>query len=122
AAGLHDHRIALRTARNVERAEHREILAAMIELMQRVRPEELPGFLVPNEGVVVPAVPQAEHNPGKLARAFVALAVLVVLFAIEIARLVLLTGRHEVPAGAAAAQVIERRELPRHVERLVVAR
>ena len=62
----------------------------MVELMQPVRPEELPAILVTHKSVVVPAVPQAEHDTGKLASTLVALAVFVVLFAIEIARFVFL--------------------------------
>ena len=80
------------------------MLAAMIEVMQFFGMEELPGFLVADEGIVVPGVPQSDDDAGELARAVVALAVLVMLFAIEIARLVLLARGDEIPARPAAAE------------------
>ena len=122
AAGLHDHWMALRRARNVERAEHRKMLAAMVEVVQFFRMKELPGFLVAREGIVVPGIPQSEDNAGELARPVVALAVLVMFFAAEIARLVFLARGDEIPTGAAAGEPVERSELARDVERLVVAR
>src|SRR6516162_4886276 len=97
------------------------MLAAVIKVMQLVGMEELPGRLVADEGVVVPGVPKADDDAGELARPVVALAVLVVFFAAEVARLVLLAGGDEVPPCPPSRQPIERGELARHVERLVVA-
>jgi len=44
-----------------------------------------------------------------------------VLLEAEIQRLVRIARRHYIPSGAAAADVIERREFPRDVIRLVVS-
>src|SRR5580692_2409554 len=97
------------------------MLATVIEVVQLLGMKELPGVLVADKGIVVPGIPQAEDNAGELARAVVALAVIVMFFAAEIARLVLLARSDQVPPGPAAAQMIERREFARDVERLVVA-
>ena len=70
---------------------------------------------VADEGVVRPAVPQARHHVVELARAPIALAVLHVLVEPEIERRVRVRGGDDVPAGAAAAQVIERGEAARDV-------
>ena len=75
----------------------------MIEIMQLAGLEELTGFLVADEGIVVPGVPQAQHHPGKLAGALITFAVLVVLLAAEVASLVFLSRRHQIPAGTAVA-------------------
>ena len=122
AARLHDDRPSLRGPRHIERPAHREELAFVIERMQPLRIEKLPAGLVADEGVVVPAVPQRGDDIGEFAGAFVALAVLEVLIAAEILRFFLLARRDQVPAGAAAADMVEGGELARHVIRLVVAR
>ena len=62
-----------------------------------------------------PAVPQPGHHVVELARAAVALAVLHMLVQPEIERRVRIGGGDDVPAGAAAAQMIERGEAPRDV-------
>ena len=71
-AGLHHHRLALRRALHVSGTAHLEMLAHVIEEMQLVRVEGKPGLLVGDEGVVVPAVPQAQHDLGEFARPIVA--------------------------------------------------
>ena len=70
---------------------------------------------VADEGVVGPAVPQAGHHVVELARAAIALAVLHVLVEAEIQRRIGIGGGDDVPAGAAAAEVIERGEAARDV-------
>ena len=114
--------MALRRARDVERAADLEVLALVIERMQLRRIEELPARLVAHEGVVVPAVPQRGDHLGEFVGALVALGVAIVRVAVEVQRLGRHAGGDQVPAGAPAADVIERGELPRHMERLVVAR
>src|SRR5258707_7676615 len=42
--------MTLRRARDIERAEHRKMLAAVVEVVQLFRMEELPGFLVADKG------------------------------------------------------------------------
>lgn len=65
------------------------MLAAMIEVVQFFGMEELSGFLVADKSIVVPGIPQPEDDAGEFTRPVIALAVLVVFFATEIARLVL---------------------------------
>src|SRR5579864_4104414 len=113
--------MALRRARDVERAKHGKMLAAVVEIVQFFRMKELPGLLVANERIVVPSVPQADDDAGEFTRPVVALAMLVVRFAIEIARLVFLARGDEIPPRPAAGEPIERGELACDVERLVVA-
>src|SRR5262249_2709646 len=84
--------------------------------------KELPARLVAYEGIVVPAVPQPDHDLRELARPMIALAVLVVDVAAEVVGLAQHAGGDEVPAGAAAADMIDGGELARHMEGLVVAR
>ena len=61
------------------------------------------------------AVPQARHHVVELARAAVALAVLHVLVEPEVQRRVRIGGGDDVPAGAPAADVVERGEAARDV-------
>ena len=114
-ARLHDHRPALDRPRDVERAAHREIFSLVAEHVHLVGIEEDAALDVADEGVVGPGVPQAGHHVVELARAPVALAVLHVLVEPEIERGVRIGGGDDVPAGAAAADVIERGEAARDV-------
>ena len=75
----------------------------------------MPLLDVADEGVVRPAVPQSRHHVVELARAAIALAVLHVLVEPEIQRRVRIGGGDDVPAGAAAADVVERGEPARDV-------
>ncbi|CUI61657.1 Uncharacterised protein [Achromobacter xylosoxidans] len=119
-ASLHHHRAALRRTRHVQRPAHREMLATMAQRMQLGRVEILAAVLVAQEGVVLPAVPQAQHHVVELGGAGIAAGVLDVLVQVEVLRLALAAGSDQVPARAAAADVVERGELARHVVRLVV--
>ena len=114
-AGLHDHRPALHGTRNVERAAHREILALVAEHVHPGGIEEDAAVDVADEGIVRPRVPQAGHDIVEFARALVALAVLHQCVHAEIQRRVGVGGGDDVPAGAAAAQMIERGEAARDV-------
>ena len=67
---------------------------------------------IADEGVVGPAVPEAGHDIEELARAAIALAVLHMLGQPEIERRVGVRGGDQVPAGAAAADMVERGEAP----------
>ena len=109
-AGLHDHRPALDRPRDVERAAHREVLALVAEHVHLLGIEEDAALDVAHEGVVGEAVPQAGHHVVELARAPVALVVLHVLVEAEVQRGVRVGGGDDVPAGAAAADVVERGE------------
>ena len=114
-AGLHDHRPALDRPRDVERAAHRQIFALVVEHVQLVGIEIESLRDVADEGVVRPGIPQAGDDVVELARAAVAFAVLHVIAHAEIERRVGIGGRDDIPAGAAAAEMIERSEPPRDV-------
>jgi hypothetical protein len=57
--GLENHRLALRRAADVQRPGHLEETPLVVQRVQLVLVEELAGFTVTRQGVVVPAVPQA---------------------------------------------------------------
>ena len=120
SARLHDHRPALHRPRDVERAADLQELAFVVEHMHALRVEEYAARRVAEEGVVRPTVPKAGHHVEELAGAAVARGVLPVLVAAEIPRLHRIAGGDEVPAGAAAADVVQRGEFPRDVVGLVV--
>src|SRR3954447_25703392 len=100
--------MALRRARNVERAAHLEVLALVIEWMQLRRIEELPARLGAHEGVVIPAIPKRGDDLGEFVGALVALGMAVVSVPVEVQRVRRHAGGDEIPAGTAAADVIER--------------
>ena len=120
-ACLHDDRPALNWTRDIQRTAHFQKLAMMIEYVELLRIEVLSRLDVANERVVGPAIPQARHDVEEFARATVTRRMLHVLLEAEIQRLVRIARRHHVPSGAPAADVIERREFPRDVIRLVVS-
>ena len=75
----------------------------------------MPLLDVAHEGVVGPGVPESRHHVVELARAAVALAVLHVLVEPEVERRVRVGGGDDVPAGTAAAEMVERGEAARDV-------
>ena len=111
-AGLHDHRPALHRTRDIERPAHRQIRPLVIEHMQLVGIEIEAACRVADERVVGPRIPQPGDHVVELARAAVALAVLHVIVHAEIQRRVGIGRRDDIPAGAAAAEMIERGETP----------
>ena len=113
-AGLHQHRLALRRARHVERAAHVEVLAVVIERVHLLRIEEQARLLVADEGVVVPRIPQRLHDLDEFLAAPVAHVLRLVRLVAEVERLGRIAGGDHVPAGAAAAHQIERGEFARH--------
>ena len=114
-AGLHDHRPALNGARDVERAFDREEFALVVERMHLVGIEEHAAVDVTDEGVIGPGVPEASDDVVELARAAITLAVLHVLFEAEVQRGIGVGRGDDVPAGAAAAEVVERSKAPGNV-------
>ncbi len=74
---------------------------------------------IADEGVVGPAVPQARDHIEELARPLVAFAMLHVILKAEIQRGIGIGCGDEIPAGAAAADVVERREFARDVIGLI---
>ncbi len=121
-AGLHEHRMPLRRARDVQRAAHAEVRPVMIEHVQLAMIEMQAGRLVLDECVVLPAVPEPGHDALELVGARVAIGVREVGRRAEVRRFVGHHRRDEIPPGATAAQVVERRELAGDVVRRVVGR
>ena len=118
-AGLDDDRPALDRPGDVQGPAHRQELALVVEDMHPLRVEIDAVLDVADEGVLGPAVPEAGHDVEELAGAAVALAMLHMLGQSEIERGVGVGGRDQVPSGAPAADMVERREPPRdHVGRL----
>lgn len=109
-AGLDDDRPALHRPRDVERPAHRKVLALVVEHMQPLRVEIEPAFGVADEGVVGKAVPQAGDDVVEFARPLVALVMLDMLVEAEIQRRVGVGRGDDVPARAAAADMVERGE------------
>ena len=96
------------------------MLSAVIEEMQLVGDEILAGRLVHHDGIGLPAVPQPLDDGGELAGAVIAVGMRHVGVAAEIGGLGLVVGGHQVPAGAAAVDQVERGEFARQVIGLVV--
>jgi hypothetical protein len=92
----------------------------VIEHVTFLRLEETAALLVAHEGVVFPAVPQADDDLRELTRPFVAFGVCEMRIAVEIERFRLARRGDEVPAGPPAADVVERGKLAGDVKRLVV--
>ena len=70
---------------------------------------------VPNERVLGETVPEAGYDIVELARAAIALVVVQVVVLAEVERGVRVGRRHDVPAGAASADMVERREAARGI-------
>ncbi len=119
-AGLEDHRPALGRTLDVERPGHREVLADVVQLVLAGRVEEDAGLLVAREGVVLVGVPEALRHLHVLERAPVAGGVVEVVLPVVVLRRPLVDAGDDVPAGAAAADQIERGDLAGDVERLGV--
>src|SRR5262249_35556459 len=82
--------------------------------------EEPPSLFIEGEGILLPAVPEALYHIDELCGPRVTRVIVGVLFAVEVAGLGLGPGGDDVPARAAIADEIERREFAGDVERLVV--
>jgi len=92
----------------------------MVDAAHGLRPVKLAAGLVPDEGVIRPAVPQALHNLLELAGPGVTLGMGNMRIAAEVAGLGGGVGCHQVPAGTAAREMIERGVLACHMVGLVV--
>jgi hypothetical protein len=110
--GLDDDRPALDRTRDVKRPAHRQIFALVVEHVQLVRIEIKPAFRIADEGVVRPGIPEAGHDVIKFPRATITFAVLHMIGHAEIQRRVWVGCGDDVPAGAAAAEMVERGEAP----------
>src|SRR5205807_10187902 len=106
-AGLDNDRPALDWARDVQRPTHRQELALMVEHVHAVG-IEINAFLdITDKSVLGKTVPQTGHDVEELAGAAIALAVFHVLGQPEIQRRIRIGGGDQVPAGAAAADMVE---------------
>ena len=118
-AGLHDDRMALRRTRRVERALDRKVLALVIDHMALRLIDIDTGRLVLGKRAVLPRVPQRPHHVDEFLGDGVAVGVRGMLDP-EIRAGRGVGRRHRVPGGAAMADVIERGERARQMERLAV--
>ena len=118
-ARLEDDRAALRAARHVELARDVEVRVVVRERARARGGQELPGGLVGHD---LGAVPRAEQLPGGAQERPGPLVTLIlgqVTAAAEVLAGERVPGRHHVPRGPAAGQVVEAGELPGHLVRLV---
>ena len=109
-SGLNDDGPALRRASNVEGAANAQFLALVPEHMHAVRIEEDAAFCVVEERIIGKTVPKAGDDIVKFAGAVVALAMFHMLFETEIEGGIRIGCRDDVPAGATAADMVERGE------------
>lgn len=109
-AGLHDHRPALHRAGDVEGAAHLQIFAVVVERVHLRGIDEQPTLDVAHEGIVGEGIPEAGDDVVELTRALVALGVLHVIVEAEVECGVGVRCGDDVPAGAAAAEMVERGE------------
>src|SRR5688572_19278972 len=113
--------MSVRRALNVERTPHLEVAPFVIERAHLRRIDVLAGFLVFEDGPLVPRIPQALHDIEEFAGNLVAFAVLVVALHAEVARGVVAATGHDVPGDATLAQMLQRLEGARDGERLAEA-
>jgi hypothetical protein len=109
----------LRRALDVERSSDLEESPFVIERMQFSRIEEAAAFTVALECIVVPTIPKALHDFEILVGDLVAQCMVRMLAAVVLRR-PFERRCHDVPSRPAAADQIERCELPRHRERMAV--
>src|SRR6516225_8372159 len=81
---LEQHGMALRWTGHVERPSHREIRAPVVQEVHLVRNEVATCGAIPNEGIVIPTIPQPAHHIREFDCTLVALAMLIMLGAAEI--------------------------------------
>src|SRR6185295_4905189 len=97
-----DDGLPLRRARDVERPADVIELAVVIELVHLGAVEKDAGFLVADESILVPGIPQRAHHLNELAAALIALRLGQMRLLAEVLRLGFVAGRDHIPAGAAA--------------------
>ena len=121
-ARLHDDRMTLRHAGNIQRTAHVEEPAPVVEHMHLGFVEIAARRLVEQQGAVLPAVPQPLDHLDEFGRARIARVVVERCLQAEVLRLVFRPRCDDVPAGTAVADQIQRGKLARQVIRLVVRR
>ena len=118
--GLHQQRAALRRAGHVQRAADPEVAALVVHPVDPGRVGVDAGRLVAQFGAVLPAVPQPDRHVHELGGPRVPLLVARPVIQAEVLRGGRVGRGHDVPPGPPAADVIEGREPPGQVVRLVV--
>src|SRR5262249_22983688 len=86
-AGLNDHRVALRRARDGERPARVEELAPMVEPLDLIWIGVAAGLLIDDDGALVPSIPVSEHDLHELIGPVVAQIVSQVLLPAHVERL-----------------------------------
>ena len=119
-AGLYQHGVALHGALRLQGAAQLEVLAFVFKDVQLGRIEEIAAGLVEQIRIIAQAVPQALDDIDVFARALVALRVRHLRRQAEAFRFPVRARGDQVPAGAPAADVVERGELARQVERVQI--
>ena len=114
--------MTLRRARGIERTGDLKVLALVAKCADLFRIEKASGCLILRKRIVGPGVPETFDNVGKFVRALIACIAGNVFAVAEVQRIIGVGRRDQVPAGAAAADVVERGETPGDVKRLVVCR
>jgi hypothetical protein len=113
--------MALRRAGDVERASHAEVPAVVVKDVHAIHLAEDPALRVARERVIIPAVPQAAADVHELGRPLIELIMRKVVLTAKVEVLPRHAAGDDVPAGAAAADVVDRGELARDLEGKVVA-
>lgn len=118
--GLHQQRMALRGAGEVQRAPHLEEPAVVIDDVDLVPLGPHAALRVGHDRVVLPAIPQLLGDLDELVRPLVAPRVRRLGVKAEVPGGVVACRRDDVPARAAAADMVQRREPPGEIVRVVV--
>ena len=121
SAGLRDHRPGLRRARNIQRPAHRERRALVTQHMHFRGVEIAAAFLVANERIVIPRVPQTGDDVEKFLGTAIARLVIDELVTAEIFRFEIALRRNDIPAHSPLGDVIERGESTRQIVGFVIA-
>ena len=119
AAGLHEHRPALRRAHGVQRTAALEVLALEMDRPDLAVVGVGAGGAVHHHRIGVPRVEKLADQIDVLVRHLVALFARRQLVQAEVLRRDVLAGGDDVPAEAAAGDVVQRRAQPRQHERRI---
>ena len=119
---LHNHRTTLGRAWHVQGPAHGEVLAAIGNLMHFGWVCKYAARGIRLNRIVFPAVPQLNDDVGEFRRTLIAHCVDFRAIKPEVLRCRIAVGRYQVPGCTATADVVDRRQAPRQIERLVIGR
>ncbi len=117
--GLDDHRVSLRAPRDGEGPGDVELRSVVVDVPDARAVGEPSGRGVRDDGVGFPGVPELPRRLDELRRPRVPVGVVEEPAAAEVRPVERVRARHDVPARAAAGQVVERGELLRELHGLV---